>query len=469
MNDNPLVTVYITCYNYNQYLKKSIISVLDQEYTNWELFIIDDGSDENAEDIVSNFIQKFPSKISFIRNEKPLGLQKNANYILSIANGEYIIRLDADDWFDVSALLLLVNKAKKDENVGLVFGGYYYVNEDGHIIGIEQQPKSLDNKKTETIPAHGACTLIKTRPFKAVGGYSEDLDAQDGWDLWFKLINRVKSASISTPIFYYRQHSHSLSTNKNRLYNAREKIFSNLRNNISKSFESNKVAIIPVKESYPHLKNIPFTKINKNKSLLEYTILQAEESNVFNEIIITTESERVITYVEELISSKKIRPVTLFLRKVKKNINPILVEEIIKEAIVFYQSIGNKKPDIVAYLNLHAPLRTSNNIKHVVDALLVTDMDSVVTVVEERNPIFKNSQLGLNLIGSGKYDGLFHREEQILKFNGQVIASWWDIVDKGSIWGGNVGYVEMPYDSELQIRDEDSLTQIIDKISKKNE
>ena len=54
--------------------------------------------------------KKYPNKIKFIDNKAPIGLQKLANKVLSMANGKYMMRFDVDDWLDESAIFLMVNK-----------------------------------------------------------------------------------------------------------------------------------------------------------------------------------------------------------------------------------------------------------------------------------------------------------------------------------------------------------------------
>ena len=81
----PLVTIYIPTRNYGKFLKQSVESVIDQVYSNWELFIVDEGSKDNSKLIAEEYQNKYPRKIKFIQNIKPLGLQKLANNILKIA------------------------------------------------------------------------------------------------------------------------------------------------------------------------------------------------------------------------------------------------------------------------------------------------------------------------------------------------------------------------------------------------
>ena len=77
---------------------------------NWELFIVDEASEDNTLVIAKYFKTKVPQNVEILQNKTSQGLQKVANNVLSLAKGKYIIRLDADDWFDEMALLLMVSK-----------------------------------------------------------------------------------------------------------------------------------------------------------------------------------------------------------------------------------------------------------------------------------------------------------------------------------------------------------------------
>ena len=92
--------------------------------------------------------------------------------------------------------------------------------------------------------------LISIRALKSIGGYSTDINAQDGWDLWFRMKDRFKILQTNTPIFYYRQHSSSLSTDNSRLLKARNAIFAKLRSSRSGDYSPSCIAIIPAKQSY---------------------------------------------------------------------------------------------------------------------------------------------------------------------------------------------------------------------------
>ena len=465
--DNPLITIYVPCHNYGQFLIQAVESVFAQLYTNWELFIINDGSSDDSAEVARELVERSPGKVALITNESPQGLQKSANEILSIAKGQYIMRLDADDWLDESALLIMISKVLQDPDIGLVYGSYYYVDPDGAVIGIEKQYKLWDEDKSGLNPPHGACTLVNTRSLKAVGGYSEDINAQDGWELWFKLINRTKIASVDTPLFYYRQHNSSLSRNEKKLYNARSKIFSRLREKIEGPYKLNILAVIPVRESFPKFKKVPFTQIG-DQTLLERAINVAQQVDGITSVLVSTDSEAVIEHTDQLSAQKKIAPVQAVLRPSELSGDYIHLQQILHHAGKEHFAATNHYPDVVVFLNLHAPLRDAQSITKALNVLLVTESDTVVSVVEEREPVFMHSENGIKLVGAGRFDGLFHRREQVFKYNGNTIAVWWDILDQGAVWGNKIGYVEMTAEDSIQLKLPESLPQVLEVLNLKD-
>ena len=127
----PKVTVYITNYNYGKFLTKAIDSVLEQTFTEFELIIIDDGSNDNSHDIINNYSNKENIYTVFQKNR---GLNASNNVALSLAQGEYIIRLDADDYFAPQAIELMVSELDRNLDCALIFPDYYNIDENGNII-----------------------------------------------------------------------------------------------------------------------------------------------------------------------------------------------------------------------------------------------------------------------------------------------------------------------------------------------
>ena len=93
-------------------------------------------------------------------------MQHIANKVLNICNGDYIIRLDADDWLNENALLLLVNKAQSNKKIGAVFGNFLFANEKSKIVGYDSEINIQNFEKNNFVAPHGACTLFNTNELK---------------------------------------------------------------------------------------------------------------------------------------------------------------------------------------------------------------------------------------------------------------------------------------------------------------
>ena len=104
------------------------MSVLSQTYKNFELIIIDDGSNDNSKKIIDEF--KHPKIIKKIYN-KNIGSNRSNNIALKNAKGSYIIRLDADDYFQKNALKTFVDHIKRNIKSSLIYPDYYIVDEYG--------------------------------------------------------------------------------------------------------------------------------------------------------------------------------------------------------------------------------------------------------------------------------------------------------------------------------------------------
>lgn len=450
-SDGPLVTVYIPCRNYGQYLSQAVGSITKQLYKNWELFIVDEASEDGSGVMADQLAQTDAERIRVIHNQKPIGLQRIANEILERAQGKYFIRLDADDWFEESALLLMVAKLESDSKLGLVYGNYFYTAPDGKVIGLERRRRLGEEDKSGHLPPHGACTMVRTRLLKAVGGYSEEFNAQDGWELWHKLSTRTGAASIEAPLFYYRQHESSLSRNSQRLLDARAKILARTREKLEGSYKPSCLAVIPVRESYPGFEGVPYRKI-ADKSLIEWAVISAQEAVGVSQVAVSTASNDVIRYAKDLVDAGSIKPLMLLNRPAELSGSYAPFREILLHAAEAYRDLNSSYPDMVLFLSVHAPLRRAKHVDKAVDVLRIHSCDSVVSVCEERRPILRFGAEGLELINPGRFDDIDYEREKLYRFNGAVLGVWNDVLRGGGLFGDTIGYIEMTTDESVEVR-----------------
>jgi hypothetical protein len=80
----------------------------------------------------------------------------------------------------------------------------------------------------------------------------------------------------------------------------------------------------------------------------------------------------------------------------------------------------------------------------------ITGSDSVVSVCEERDPLFSLGETGLELLNPGRFQDLSYDNERYYRYNGGVIAVWWDVLMAGNLLGEKICYLEMSLDESLQ-------------------
>jgi glycosyltransferase involved in cell wall biosynthesis/CMP-N-acetylneuraminic acid synthetase len=451
MTDGPLVTVYVPCRNYGRFLRQAVTSVGAQLYRNWQIIIIDEASDDDSATVADALRQEFPDRITVIRNERPIGLQRIANTVLRQAQGKYLMRLDADDWLDECALLLMVAKLESDPGLGLVFGNYYYTDPDGHVLGVERGFKIGAEDASGHVPPHGACTMVSTRALRAAGGYSEDVNAQDGWELWFKLSARVKTASLDAPLFYYRQHGASLSTDSQRLLTARARIFDKINNTLTGAYQPSALAVIAARESYPGFAGVPYRDIS-GQSLLERAILSATGAAMVTETLVSSDTAAVLAFAQKLENEGRVPPHQRLLRTHEPPPGAIPMRDIMAGAIADHSARHGAPPDMTAFLSIHAVNRRAEHVNQALQVLRITQSDSVVSVQPEREPMFAHDVLGLRLLNPGRIQDLSYARERLFRFNGAIIGLWTEVLSQPSLLGDKISYVEMSAVDSLQMK-----------------
>lgn len=136
------VSVIIPVYNVELYLEECLNSILNQNFDSYEVIAINDGSTDNSLDILKKYSQNYSNLV--IIDKSNVGVGDCRNKGLEIAKGEYIYFLDSDDYVDKNLLNKVYNIAKKG-NYDMVSWGFYFINQDGKIIG-EQALKTTEAK-----------------------------------------------------------------------------------------------------------------------------------------------------------------------------------------------------------------------------------------------------------------------------------------------------------------------------------
>lgn len=211
MND-PLVTVLMTVYNGENYLKAAVQSVLDQSFKDFEFLIINDCSTDNSPDVIRNFND---SRIRLIDNEMNIGQTRSLNKGLSLAKGRYLARMDADDLAFPAWLEKNLNLLKSLPQTALVSCKALVIdgaNKAQKILNTPTEWEEMVLRSLTASPVNHVGAVFKTDVILSVGGYDETLKIAADFELWSRLIRKnIQLATNDEVLVAIRVHEKSAS------------------------------------------------------------------------------------------------------------------------------------------------------------------------------------------------------------------------------------------------------------------
>ena len=216
---NPTVSIIVPVYNAKNYLQRCIDSILHQEYTDYELFLVDDGSTDGSGDICDAYAAA-DARITVIHKENT-GVSDSRNLAISQARGTYLQFLDSDDWITPDATKLFV-RAATEHDCDLVIADFYRVvgervshkgdiEDDGVLTREEFAAHMMEN------PADFYYGVLWNKLYRRdlVEKYHLCMDVSVNWceDFLFNLeyIRHANSfAALQVPVYYYVKRKGSL-------------------------------------------------------------------------------------------------------------------------------------------------------------------------------------------------------------------------------------------------------------------
>lgn len=208
---SPLVTVVVPVYNRTVYLGAAIESVFAQTLADWELIVVDDGSQED----VAGFLARYAdSRITFIRQDNQ-GNAAARNAGIVRACGRYVVCLDSDDVWLPEMLEACVATLEANPEVDVAFVQWQKINAEGVLLpkGPEPEPRRGDLLEPLLLgyPILPSAALARRQRFREWGGYTRGLD---DWELWMRwAIQGCRFFCIAQPLLRYRIHAGNLNLN----------------------------------------------------------------------------------------------------------------------------------------------------------------------------------------------------------------------------------------------------------------
>ncbi len=211
------VSVVITCYNYGRYLSGAIGSVLEQTYSDFEIIVVDDGSTDDTEQVVRQFLDN--PRIRYIRQENA-GQANAKNTGIKNSSGTFIAFLDADDRWCPEKLEKQMSCFVNRE-VGVVYCRAKYLDEEDKEFFYTTVSPYLQPRRGKVTTwlfldnfVQFSSSVVRKECFEKFGVFDETLGMGIDWDLWLRISTGYTFDFVDEPLFYYRVgHSGQMSKN----------------------------------------------------------------------------------------------------------------------------------------------------------------------------------------------------------------------------------------------------------------
>ncbi|HEX8273652.1 MAG TPA: glycosyltransferase [Longimicrobiaceae bacterium] len=226
----PRVSVVVPAYNYAAYVGACLESVLGQRgFADLEVVVVDDGSTDGTREAVASFLRD--PRVVLVAHERNRGHVAAVNAGLRRAGGEYLARVDADDFWDPEFLARTVPVLDAHPGVGMVHTACRLVDAEGRTTsergadipypdGFRGDPLPwllFDN----FVPPAGA--LFRRGALELIGGaFSEEVPYSEDWRLWLAIARRHPVAFVDAPLAAYRVHGRNLHSALQRTRRAEE-------------------------------------------------------------------------------------------------------------------------------------------------------------------------------------------------------------------------------------------------------
>ncbi|WP_329805039.1 glycosyltransferase family 2 protein [Flavobacterium facile] len=237
---NPLISIIVPCYNHAKYLELSLQSVLSQTYTNWECIIVNDGSQDNTENISEKWCG-FDSRFSYIYQENK-GPSCARNKAIKESKGEFILPLDADDCISTDFLEKLVPELLNDASLGIVSCYTKFFTETIEKTFFDLKPMGTDWKYLLYTNQLIATSLFRKKCWEEVGGYDEIMrNGFEDWEFWIAITKTGWNYKIIPDfLFFYRKAKVSRQVNALKEYfeSSREYIYKKHKELYIKDFDN---------------------------------------------------------------------------------------------------------------------------------------------------------------------------------------------------------------------------------------
>lgn len=203
-------SVVVPLFNKAPYVVKTLKSVFDQTYRDFELIVIDDGSTDDSLSVVHSVMNNCVVPYKLVHQENA-GVSTARNKGVALSHGEYICFLDADDWWAPSFLEKMDELISDYPDAGIYGTNYYYIKNGRQRICVTASTGYINYCQVYSaglvMPLTSITVAINSIVFNEFGGFKPNLKLGEDFDLWIRIALRYKVAFLNEPLAFYNQDS----------------------------------------------------------------------------------------------------------------------------------------------------------------------------------------------------------------------------------------------------------------------
>jgi glycosyltransferase involved in cell wall biosynthesis len=213
----PKVSVIISTFNYGHFITRAVHSVLAQTFGDFELLVVDDGSEDNTRELVQ---QVHDQRLHYFwqHNQGPSAARNTG---IRLARGEYLAFLDADDEWYPDKMQAQLEMICNQPQVGLVYGHCEYIDSQGHLIDTVRNRRKGDLfiplLRSNFITGTASSIMVRRACFDQLGGFSLELTAVEDWHLAVRIAAHWLVDFVDQVVARIHYHPSSLSKNIERV------------------------------------------------------------------------------------------------------------------------------------------------------------------------------------------------------------------------------------------------------------
>ncbi len=201
----PSISIIVAAHNEEKFIGRCLRSLLNQNYNHseYEIIVINDGSDDRT----AYALELFKDDIQILSNKKQLGLPASLNLGIHRAQGQYLVRVDGDDYVNSNYLSVLRMYLSMNPYMHAVACDYFIVDNDENFL-------ERKNCLEESI---GCGIMFQTKHLIDIGLYDEDFLLHEDKDLRLRFLKKYKIHRVELPLYRYRRHEGNMTSDGKKM------------------------------------------------------------------------------------------------------------------------------------------------------------------------------------------------------------------------------------------------------------